>query len=512
MTGLSMKRCVLGMMGCLALSGTVLAADERSLLEVTKAGDHEAALRLIASGADVNAAQPDGTTALHWAAYNDDDGLAQALLAKGAKAQVRNQFGVTPLTEAVKVADVVLVRRLIKAGARADAANDDGETLLMLAARTGVVDVAKELVQHGAKVNAKEQWRGQTALMGAAAEARGEMTAYLIRRGADVETRAFVNDWATQITNEPRAQYRPTAGLTALLFASRAGCEACVLALLKGHADINRPTPDGVTPLMTALDNFHFDLARVLLTHGANAQLADWWGRTALYVATDMNSYSGAGRNPQEKATALDLMQQLLASGVDPNTQLIMHRPGRGANSGRFTDDLLTVGATPLLRAAISCDTDAIRLLLAHGAQVDLPNAMGVTPLMAAAGMGISIRDPRGNLSGDVQGKAIAAVEVLLKGGADINARVTDTSGHTARIARPSTLTNRQGQTALFGAINWGWPKVVQYLLAHGARVDITDAAGKTPLDAIAGGAGGRDHKNVDEVASLIRAANKGGA
>ena len=137
---------------------------------------------------------------------------------------------------------------------------------------------------------------------------------------------------------------------------------------------------------------------------------------------------------------------------------------------------------------------------------------MGVTPLMAAAGMGISIRDPRGNLSGDVQGKAIAAVEVLLKGGADINARVTDTSGHTARIARPSTLTNRQGQTALFGAINWGWPKVVQYLLAHGARVDITDAAGKTPLDAIAGGAGGRDHKNVDEVASLIRAANKGGA
>ena len=505
MTALHLKLRSLALVGLLALGGQALASDTRSLTDLIRAGEHDRALALVKSGADVKAALPDGSTPLLWAVYSDDADLVKALLAKGARAEVRTRYGLTPLAEAATVGDAGITRQLLKAGAKPDTANDDGQTPLMLAARTGVVGVAQELVEHGAKVNARERWRGQTPLMWAAAEGHAEMTAYLLSRHAQPDIRALVNDWGAQVTSEPRAQYRPSAGLTALLYAARSGCRGCVEALLKAGADINRPTPDGVTPLMTAIDNFHFDLARFLLDRGADGAVSDWWGRTALYVAIDMNSFAPRGAGNADKTTALDVARALLAAGVNPNSQLNMHRPGRGANSGRFTDDLLTVGATPLLRAAISCDNEAITLLLANGALVVLPNAMGDTPLLAASGLGLSSRDLRGNLSGDVQAKSIATVGLLIKAGADVNARVSDTTGRTARIARPSSMTSREGQTALYGAINWGWAKVVAYLLEQGARTDIADRAGKTPLDAVAGNAGGRDHKNAEDVAALIR-------
>lgn len=507
-----MKRWAIAAIGLLAVAGNAHA--DAALADVIEAGDRKAALEMIRSGTDVNAAQGDGTTPLHWAVYKVDEELARALLERGAKADVRNNFGATPLGEAVKIANLNLVKMLLKARADVEATNDDGQTALMLAARAGSVDIARLLVSHRANVNAQEKWRGQTALMWAAAENYPEMVEFLIARGAKVNVRAFANDWQNQITSEPRAQYRPTGGLTPLIYAARSGCERCVKALLKAHADINLPNPDGVTPLMTAIDNLQFDLARHLLEQGANPHTWDWWGRTPLYVAVDVRSVNARFGGPpprSDKTTSIDIMQLLLAAGVNPNPQLNMHRPGRGGNSGRFTDDLLTAGATPLLRAAVAYDNEAIRVLLDHGALVDLPNVMGVTPFMVAAGMGVSIRDQRGNYtSPDVQSKSIGTMEILLKAGADVNARVTDTSGHTARIARPSTMTNRQGQTALYGAINWGWTKVVQYLLEHGARVDIADASGKTPLDAIKGNAGGRDHKNADEVAALIRKAGGG--
>jgi ankyrin repeat protein len=135
---------------------------------------------------------------------------------------------------------------------------------------------------------------------------------------------------------------------------------------------------------------------------------------------------------------------------------------------------------------------------------------MGVTPLMATAGLSVSTRDTRGNYGADAQSRALAMLGLLASAGADVNARVTDTSSRTGRIARPSSMTNREGQTALYGAINWGWADVVKFLLDHGARVDVADAAGKTPVDALAGNAGGRDHKAAEDVAALVRAAHKG--
>jgi ankyrin repeat protein len=205
------------------------------------------------------------------------------------------------------------------------------------------------------------------------------------------------------------------------------------------------------------------------------------------------------------------VIKRLLDAGANPNPQLNMHRPGRGGNSGRFVDDLLTTGVTPLLRAAMGHDVEAVRALLAHGALVDLPNVMGVTPLMGAAGVGVSGRDRRVGLDGDIQTRVIATLDVLIAAGADVNARITDIDSRTARIARISTMTERNGQTALFGAVKFGWTRVVEYLLAHGAKPDVADALGKTPLNAALGQTGGRDNTVSPEIADMLRAATKSG-
>src|SRR5690606_27074418 len=190
---------------------------------------------------------------------------------------------------------------------------------------------------------------------------------------------------------------------------------------LAAGEDPDRPTPDGVTALMIAIDNYEFDTANVLLDAGANPHYADWWGRTALYLAVDLNTY--VPRSPayprSTKAPGLDIARRLPALGVEVNPQLNCHRPGRGRNSARFTDDLLTTGATPLLRAAITHDHDSMRLVLEHGARVDLPNVMGITPLMAATGLGVrtitfgahrqpNFEDPT------IQDQVIESLEILL--------------------------------------------------------------------------------------------------
>jgi ankyrin repeat protein len=501
-----MKSLALGVLVLLAASA---ARADDTLAGLMQAGKRDAAFEMIRAGADVNAAQGDGTTPLHWAVYKVDAELVAELLERGAKPDVINNYGSSPLAEAVKIGDLALVEMLLDAGADLEAPNQDGQTVLMLAARAGAVDVAKLLVARGAAVNTRETWRGQTALMWAADVSATEIVELLIANGADVHVRALANEWEAQITSEPRGQYRPTGGLTALLYAARSGCSACVAAILDAGANIDQPNPDGVTPLMVALDNSRFDAAKVLLERGANPHTWDWWGRTPLYVAVDMNSYTARpGTEPVEagNSTGLDLIGLLLSAGVNPNPQLNMHRPSRGGNIGRFADDLLTTGATPLLRAASSHDVEAVKLLLAHDALVDLPNVMGVTPLMAAAGVGIRRFNIGGDivLGGDVEGRVIATLEVLLAAGADINARIVDNYGRTGRIARASQMTEREGQTALYGAVKFAWARVAAYLIERGAAVDIVDAHGKSPIDAALGATGGRDNTVSTEIAEML--------
>jgi ankyrin repeat protein len=373
---------------CSMLLVCATAHAQSPLANLIQNDERSAALEMIGDGADVNATQGDGTTPLHWAVYKVDQELVAELLDHGAKANVTNDYGSSPLAEAVKLGDLGLVAQLLDAGADVESPNGDGQTALMLAARVGSLEIAKLLVERGADVNAKEAWRDQTALIWAVDGNFPELTQLLIDKGADVNVRASANEWDSQITSEPRAQYRPVGGLTVLVYAARSGCTRCVRSLLAAGADIDKPTPEGMTPLMIAIDNTSFDTARVLLDAGANPHVWDWYGRTALYVATDMSSFRGRQPHPtaSSETSAADLVRLLLEAGVNPNAQLNMHRPSRGGNNGRFADELLNTGTTPLLRAAIGADIDAARLLLAHGALVDLPSVHGITPLMAAAG------------------------------------------------------------------------------------------------------------------------------
>jgi uncharacterized protein len=510
-----MKRAIFAVAFCLA-AATTAAAEDASLAGLIQAGHRDTALKMIAAGADVNAAQGDGTTPLHWAVYKIDADLVRALLERGAKPDVVNSYGSSPLAEAAKVGNARLAGMLLDAGSNAEVPNQEGQTALMLAARAGSVEVAELLVRHGANVNAQEKWRGQTALMWAADARSTEMTRFLIAHKADVNARALATDWPSQMTGEPRNQYRPTGGLTPLLYAARSGCTDCVQALLDAGADVNRPNPDGVTPLMVAIDNFAFDTAKLLFERGANPHVWDWWGRTALYTAIDMNTYSP---DPYEertgppivttKTTALELARLFLAAGVNPDTQLNMHRPGRGGNAGRFADEIITTGATPMLRAAASQDVEAVRLLLEYKGRVDVPNVMGVTPLIAAAGWGMRAASPRFDPTAkDAQDRSIATLDLLWAAGAGagVNARISVTD-LTARMGRGGTLPERNGQSAIFGAVQWGWPRVVQYLIDHGAEVAIVDDRKVSPLDAALGKAGSADNHPSNEVAKVLQTA-----
>jgi ankyrin repeat protein len=447
------------------------------LVDAVKARDKAAILKLLQQKVNVNTPEVDGTTALHWAVQQDDLDLVQRLIRAGANVKATNDYGSTPMSEAATVANPAVLDALLKAGADVNSPNQDGQTALMAVARTGKVDAARVLLSHGANVNAKEQWREQTALMWAAAEGQPAMVKELIARGADVNARSQVNDWQIQVTAEPRAIYRPAGGFTALLYSAREGCADCAKYLAEGGADLNMTDPEGATPLLLSLLNANFDVAAYLVRKGANVNKWDWYGQTPLYAAVDLNTVPHGGRPDrpsQDETSSIEVIKMLLDAGANPNAQLKLAQPYRAVGPDRGADGMITIGTTPLLRAAKAFDVAAIKLLLEKGALPNLPNNSGYTPVMAAAGLGSRDHDTRGRfLTEDVPGRSVEALDVLLKGGGEINA------------------TDGRGQTALHGAAFWGWTAVVQYLADHGANLEAKDNQGKTPLDSAMGRAGG---------------------
>jgi ankyrin repeat protein len=492
------KRFILAAVSLIAVALLAPAQTRQgSLASLIQKGDRRAALERIRAGADVHEAQPDGTRPIHWAVFKVDYELLDALIAKKAKADVTNEFGATPLAEAVKVTDARMVKTLLDAGAGVESANLDGETALMLAIKTGELPIVQMLINAGANVNAVEKVHNQTPLMYAAAAEKnaGEMVKLLLSRGADVKSRSLAYDWPSHISEEPRVQYHPFGGLTALLYAARDGCYDCVEALIAKGADVNVPTmPEGVTPLMIALDNDNNDIARLLLDHGANPGVWDWYGRTALYIAVDRKAGGSSGgglrvpidRSHSARFAVMDVIKALLAANVDPNPELRMHRPTRGGYTGRFSDPLLDLGATPLLRATIANDMEVVQALLARGASPNI-NAMGVTPFLVAAGVGGGQRGGPGGARGS--GEAFALLDLFLQHGADVNAQVTGTKTYSMRIARSPSM--NEGMTALHVAAQSGRADLVRYLLEKGANADIADSNGRKPIDLVAGARGG---------------------
>src|SRR5215467_4052731 len=349
-----------------------------------------ATILAIILAAQVKAADADGTTSLLWAVERNDIAAVEVLIRGGADVRAKNDFGATPLSEAALNGNIALLEKLLNAGADVDSPNADGQTALMLVARTGNVAAARLLLKHGAQVNAVEQWHGQTALMWAAAQQQPGMVLELVAHGADVDARSRINDWERQVTSEPRALHRPVGGLTPLLFASREGCVECAKAIVEAGADLNLSDPEEISPLIMSITNGHFDLASYLLRKGANPNKWDWFGRTPLYAAVDMNTLPHGGRPDRpslDETTSLQVIELLLEKGANPNLQLKLLPPYRNVIDDRTLDTVLTIGATPLLRAAKAFDAAAIKLLLAYGANVSIPNNRGVTPVMAAAGM-----------------------------------------------------------------------------------------------------------------------------
>jgi ankyrin repeat protein len=476
------------------VAGLQAADGVAPLLDAVKRGDHAAARRLIAQRVDVNGAEADGTTPLHWAVRNRDGELVQLLLRAGAKASAANRYGVTPIRLAALNGDAATVGALIEAGAPAESRNAEGETALMTAARAGSVESVRLLAARGANVNAREDWLGETALMWAAAENQAAVVRALVALGAEVNARSAHKEPPVlefPQSGGPNMPF-PRGGWTPLMYAAREGAIDAARALVELGADMNvvalpqtdvpltepvRKNADtvGTTALVYAIINAHFDLAAMLVGKGADPNIEDTSGMTALYAAVEWNTLQWVQSRPapifRDTIDGAGLVKVLLAHGANPNAALkaapikISLDPGATLNFGR--------GATPLMRAARTNDVDSMRHLLDGGANPNAALPDGTTVLMIAAGQGLGA--PRGDgprIRVPTEAGAVEAVRLLLDKGAAINA------------------TNTQGATALHASVSRG-VEVVRLLVERGADLQAKNKGGQTALD-VASGTGGR--------------------
>jgi ankyrin repeat protein len=394
---------------------------------------------------DLNAPDADGATPLAWAAHLDRPELARLLLGAGADPNAANHYGVTPLSLACTNRSERMVEVLLAAGADPNASQANGETPLLIAARTGSARILRQLLLRGADVNAAQLRRQQTALMWAVANAHVDAVRILLEGGAD-----------------PGAA--STSGFTALMFAARQGNAEITRLLIAAGAEIDQAANDGTTALFVAAASLgvsgagHDKVAALLLEHGASPELQGL-PHTALHLAVSTRK--------------APLVRTLVARGANPNARVA--RRGQPRSGGEIS---LTAGATPFWLAAKEVDAEMMRILAAAGADPALTPDDRTTALMTAAGVG-QVEGPRARnafaspyRSRWDESHALEAVVLLVELGADVNA-----------------VNASRGWTALHGAAHMGADRMVEWLVARGATLDVPDKNGQTPWSIAAEGA-----------------------
>jgi ankyrin repeat protein len=438
------------------------ASSDVRVVDAAKKKDKAAISVLVRQRANVNAADVEGMTALHWAAHWNDLETVNLLLKAGANPKAANRYGVTPLHEASTVGNLAIIEALLAAGADPNAPLGEGETPLMTAARTGNVSAVKMLIAHGAQVSARENWRGQTALMWAAVENHAAVAELLLESGADVNARTVTYEFPNLTGgNGGIIHDRPQGGLTSLMFAARQGAIETVQVLLRAGADLNAAEPQyGFTAMQTAIFNGHYDLAADLMEQGADVNDG------SLYIAVEMRNlatYSNRPNPPERdrRLTSLDVITHLLNRGADPNRPYTKAIPPRQAQ-GNIN---VTPGATPLFRAIRSTDLVVVRLLMDKGANPSVKTKDGSTPLMVASGLGARRGGDEEVTEAEGRADPLDAIKLFLQAGADVNSA------------------NVTGNTALHYAAQTGANRIVEFLAANGAKLDAKNKDGKTPLD-----------------------------
>jgi len=457
------------------------AARDGSLVDAVKRLDRSLAGALLEQGVDVNEAGPDGTTAIHWAAHHGDIGIVTRLLAAGADAAATNRYAVTPIWLAAENGHAAVVEALLRVGIDPNTGRGgSGETVLMVAARGGYVDVLQRLVAHDADVNAADRIRSQTALMWAAAERHRGAVTLLTEAGADLEARSGI-------------------GMTALMFAIRAGAIDVTGELLDQGADLEATAPDGTTMLVLSMLNAHWELAAHLLDRGADPNRDDPLHGRPLHVLAFMRRAENRGlsawlpRRPTGAIDSIELAELLLERGADINDRIDW------ANRARFPPHMALgmfpgvsfAGATPFFIAAKQCDVDLMTFLVANGADPTLLNTDGMSPLLVAAGVGYVIGENAGTPE-----EALAAVQLLHALGHDATVVVTGAGGR-----------GWGGGSALQGAVIRGAEGLVRWLIEEGVPLDHQMASGETALDLAQGSRLGIGYHVQPELAGIIREA-----